>query len=255
MKTLNLEAWEYLKKIKERKWTIIHDKSQRRWGNLTTNISESFNNTLRGVRLMPIKAIINCTFEKTVEQYRKHNEIATNCNTSLPPRLWRLFQSRDLIGQQHVITEFDHQEARYRVLSRLQTNEGGGNVYTVEFNDKTCTCGKWQMLRFPCSHAIAVCRQRGVSPNTTVHQVYTTAVYQAQYNDHFYPLRHPDYWTDPGWKIRADPSRLTTKRGRRRTRRIHNEMDVRHPDEPVVRRCSICRQAGHNMNTCRNSQP
>ncbi|KAK1409081.1 hypothetical protein QVD17_35606 [Tagetes erecta] len=162
---------------------------------------------------MPIKAIINCTFEKTVEQYRKHNEIATNCNTSLPPRLGRLFQSRDLIGQQHVITEFDHQEARYRVLSRLQTNEGGVNVYTVEFNDKTCTCGKWQMLRFPCSHAIAVCRQRGVSTNTTMHQVYTTAVYQAQYNGHFYPLRHPDYWTDPGWKIRADPSRPLQQNG------------------------------------------
>ncbi|KAK1432207.1 hypothetical protein QVD17_09101 [Tagetes erecta] len=128
MKTLNLEAWEYLQKIKERKWTIVHDKSQRRWGNLVTNILESFNNTPREVRLMPMKAIINCTFEKIVEQYRKHNENATKCNTSLPLRLLRLFQSRDLIGQQYVITKFHHQEARYRVLSRLQTNEGGGNV-------------------------------------------------------------------------------------------------------------------------------
>ncbi|KAD3068429.1 hypothetical protein E3N88_36309 [Mikania micrantha] len=62
----NPEAWEYLKGIKESKWTLLKDKNHRRWGNMTTNISESFNNALGGIRLMPIKAIINCTFEKLV---------------------------------------------------------------------------------------------------------------------------------------------------------------------------------------------
>ncbi|XP_076888152.1 uncharacterized protein LOC143538478 [Bidens hawaiensis] len=48
MKRMNTNAWDYLKGIKEENWTLVKDKNHRRWENLTTNISERFNNVLGG---------------------------------------------------------------------------------------------------------------------------------------------------------------------------------------------------------------
>jgi len=68
MKGINKEAWWYLKSIDTGKWTIFKDEGNRRWGNLTTNISESWNGCLREARFLPITALINYIFEKDVAQ-------------------------------------------------------------------------------------------------------------------------------------------------------------------------------------------
>jgi transposase-like protein len=47
------------------KWCLSYDGGVR-WGTLTTNISESYNNVLKGVRHLPITALIQGTFTKTV---------------------------------------------------------------------------------------------------------------------------------------------------------------------------------------------
>ncbi|KAD5507599.1 hypothetical protein E3N88_15302 [Mikania micrantha] len=205
------EAWEYLKGIKESKWTLLKDKN--------------------------------------------HRQIAWNCYTRLPPCTWRWFEKRDVKSREHRIMEFDFRQGRYKVVSKIQTNSTGGNDYTVDYLDKKCTCGKWQMQRFPYSHAIAVCHNREDPPETIVHELYTTGAYKAQYDGQFFPLSHQDYWNDPGWRIKVDASKITTSRGRQRSRRIHNEMDVHHPDQPRVFRCGICKQVGHRRNACQSSHP
>ncbi|KAJ9565830.1 hypothetical protein OSB04_001796 [Centaurea solstitialis] len=249
IKEINIDAWEYLKEIGVSNWTLLHDKRNRRWGNLTTNIAESFNNVLRGARVLPIMALIDFTFNKAVQHFRKHMEIASNCPTALPPRMWEQFNKRDRYAQGHTITEFDYTNSVYRVVSRMQ------NDYTVNYGKRTCTCGKWQIHRFPCSHGIAVCRKRGEDPHTLVQKWYTTKAYKRQYKSDFMPLAHVDYWNDPGWRIKANASKLSPSMGRRRTRRIRNEMDVRDPNEPIIRRCGLCKQPGHNRTTCQNSHP
>ena len=67
-------------------------------------MSECFNNVLRAARLMPIKACIDYTINKDVSQCAKHAVIAANCNTALPPRMWKLFNERDLYGQEHKVS-------------------------------------------------------------------------------------------------------------------------------------------------------
>ncbi|KAG6486407.1 hypothetical protein ZIOFF_054977 [Zingiber officinale] len=183
IRALDPTAWQYLRDIGIRRWSLAYD-GNHRWGCLTTNTSESLNNVLRGARLLPIKACIDLSFHRTVQ----------------------LFQ-------------------RYK-----------------------------QMHRFPCSHAIAVCRHRGDNAIDLVDEVHTTKTYMTQYSGKFYPIHHKDYWTNPGWEIQADYSRLINHgRGRRRESRIQNEMDLRHPDEP--RRCGRCHQTGHNRRNCQNTHP
>ena len=242
IKGINLEAWQYLKQIDKSQWCLLYDED-RRWGFLTTNISESMNNALRGARQLPIRACIDLTFNRTVQLFRKHSENAMKCNTPLPSRMWRLFLKRETHAQSHNLSGFDNNEGVYRIVTKARINDTGGNTHTVRYLQHTCTCGKWQMERFPCSHALAVCRYRGDNPLSIVSSVYTTMTYQTQYSSDFAPLPHVDYWLDVNWKIEADYSKITSGQGRRRSNRIHNEMDMHHPDEP--RKCGLCHQTGH----------
>ena len=77
--------------------------------------------------------------------------------------------------------------------------------------------------------------------------------YREQYRFDFIPLSRVDYWSKSNWKIEADFSKLSVHRAQRRVNRFHNEMDIRHPDEP--RRCGLCHQHGHNRRNCPNSLP
>ncbi|KAL4566685.1 hypothetical protein LXL04_030806 [Taraxacum kok-saghyz] len=252
IKEINLEAWEYLKQIKRSQWCLLYD-NHHRWGFLTTNISESMNHALRGARQLPIRACIDLTFNRTVQLFRKHSDIAMNCNTPLPSRMWRLFGKRDIHAQSHNLSEFDYNEGVYRIVTKLQISETGGNTHTVQNFQHTCTCGKWQMERFPCSHALAVCRHRGDNPISIVNSVYYTDTYRKQYQYVFTPLPHVEYWLEADWVNEADYSKVASGRGRRRANRFRNEMDVRHPDEP--RRCGLCHQPGHSRRNCSNAQP
>ncbi|XP_042386598.1 uncharacterized protein LOC121978300 [Zingiber officinale] len=234
IRALDPAAWQYLRDIDIRRWSLAYD-GNHRWGCLTTNTSESLNNVLRGARLLPIK-------------------VAHHCNTALPPHHWSKFMEAERHAQGHHIDELNYTDGVYKIVTTRQLNGKGGHVHTVLYYEKDCTCGKWQMHRFPCSHAIAVCRHRGDNAIDLVDEVHTTKTYMAQYSGKFYPIHHKDYWTNQGWEIQADYSRLINhERGRRRESRIQNEMDLRHPDEP--RRCGRCHQTDHNRRNCQNTHP
>ncbi|GJZ82169.1 uncharacterized protein Tco_0647163 [Tanacetum coccineum] len=200
--------WRYLMQIDKSKWCIAFDDCVR-WDFQTTNASESFNNVLRGARLLPIKALINLTFNRTVNTFQKYSSVAQNRKTPLAPTPWRIFKKNDTHAQSHRLQEFDNR----KVMTRRQINGSGGNVHTVKYLERTCTCGKWQAYRFPCSHALAICRQRRDNPLHIVDNVYFTLTFRQQYSATFNPLPHIDYWINPRGSIQADPTKLVLRRG------------------------------------------
>lgn len=147
IKTINLEAWRYLEQIDKSQWCLLFD-DDRRWGCLTTNISKTMNNALRGARQLPIKACIDLTFNRTVQLFRKLSEIAMNCNTPLPSRMLRIFVKLDTHAQNHTLSEFEFNEGVYRIDTKLGINGSGGNTDIVRYYQQTCACGKWQMDEF-----------------------------------------------------------------------------------------------------------
>nr|KAJ0199828.1 hypothetical protein LSAT_V11C600325490 [Lactuca sativa] len=149
-----------------------------------------------GARQLPIRACIDLTLNRIVQLFRKHSVIAMNCIRPLPKCLWHLFLKRDTRAQSHVLFEFHYNECVYRIVTRSQINGTRGNTQTVNYFQHMCTCGKWQIESFPCSHALAVCRNRGDNPHSFVTNVYTTMTYRQQYNFGFVPLSHVDYWLD-----------------------------------------------------------
>nr|XP_027069017.1 uncharacterized protein LOC113694296 [Coffea arabica] len=237
-------AWTYLSNIEIEKWCLTHD-GEHRWGILTTNISESYTNVLREARHLPIRACIDLTFHRTVELFKTRREEARHCRNPFPPKIWRKFKNSDQKAGCHRVVEFDGSSGVYKVVTGRRVDGKGGNTQTVKYFENTCSCGKWQCYRLPCSHVLAVCRHRRDNPGALVDPQFTKRRWAVQYSGKFNPLPHRDTWLQPDWELQADRSKYVARRaGRIRARRIRNEMDERDLEE--LRRCTNCHQSGHN---------
>lgn len=65
-------ALTWLSKIDPTKWTLAHDYEGRRYGIATTNMVEGFNGSIRKARFLPVTAMMEYLFYKTVKIVNTH---------------------------------------------------------------------------------------------------------------------------------------------------------------------------------------
>ncbi|KAL0345366.1 UNVERIFIED_CONTAM: hypothetical protein Sradi_4367900 [Sesamum radiatum] len=68
IKGQKLEEFAFLDQINKEKWTASHDGGWR-CGILTTNMSECINGVLKGVRRLPVTAIVKITLQRTAHYF------------------------------------------------------------------------------------------------------------------------------------------------------------------------------------------
>ena len=64
-------TWNFEEK---QKWSRAYDEGGWRYGDMTSNMVECFNNVLRGARPFPVTAILECTFFKLNEYFLMHSK-------------------------------------------------------------------------------------------------------------------------------------------------------------------------------------
>lgn len=178
------DAKRYLQNIDSEKWTLFDDGGHR-WGITTTNVSESFNNVFRGARRLPIRALAEATLEKTVAVFQRDWKRLAECHTALAPKYAALFEKYRVHARTHRVNCYSMTELWYKVYTE------SNNQHMVGYRRTECTCGKWQTLRFPCSHAIAVAYERG-NVFTLVRKLVFTKVMQLMWTCTFRRRRSHD---------------------------------------------------------------
>ncbi|CAI9113122.1 OLC1v1013664C1 [Oldenlandia corymbosa var. corymbosa] len=103
-------AWKYLRGIGRSNWARLKT-DFRYWGIATTNISESYNNALKGIWFLPIRSLIDATFRKTVKFYKEEQLSARNCMTPIPPELWKKYEKMNDKAVSFEATPFDGDDA------------------------------------------------------------------------------------------------------------------------------------------------
>ncbi|GFS46235.1 hypothetical protein Acr_00g0100950 [Actinidia rufa] len=150
------------------KWTLAHDGGYR-WGVITPNDSECYNNVLRGARDLPITSCVEVTFYRLVlEEYQAQSmgHHVTICN-------WAS-------GSTEVVT------------SAAGTKEN--HKHAVYLNPPSCDYGKWMIYHYPCSHMLTVCAKSGKQPWHLIDPKYSMDVYTHVYDTSFEPMVHEHYW-------------------------------------------------------------
>ncbi|XP_030939772.1 uncharacterized protein LOC115990347 [Quercus lobata] len=251
------------------KWTQSHD-GGRRYGAMTTNISECFNGVLKGARGLPIAAMVEFTYFKLVAYFHdRHKQITSDLSRG---KVWsdyamEIYSKNEQKIAGHTLRNYNHAEGIYQVVTPYNDHRAGGGNHShdVRVFDRTCGCGKWQNLKIPCSHAIKVLKSLHLDAPSYIDPCYSLNNAILTYSHNFVVPKSESLWTDvrgPRWV--PDP-RLLRAKGRPTMSRIRNEMDgVRRErgsrrEDPELReiqprqRCGVCHQEGHNRRCCPNS--
>ncbi|KAL0381684.1 UNVERIFIED_CONTAM: hypothetical protein Sangu_0232700 [Sesamum angustifolium] len=124
IRELNEEAYNWLGMIDKTQWTLSHD-SGWRTGILTTNMSECVNGVLKGARRLPIVAIVQITFHRSVRYFL---ERTTRCHRMLNANQeWADFA--------------------FRIFEARQA-EAGSHTYVVKLKHKTCSVASGEHMEF-----------------------------------------------------------------------------------------------------------
>ena len=129
-------------------------------------------------------------------------------------------------GIRHYVRPFNQQNGVYQVctMHNPHRSDGGDHSHEVRLLENTCTCGKWEIYKIPCSHVIAVCIREHVNAMRYIDPCYTLQQRLATYSHDFCVPKDKSLWQEvANPKLYPDPEMLQDK-GQPMSIRIRNEM-------------------------------
>ncbi|XP_050224467.2 uncharacterized protein LOC126674126 [Mercurialis annua] len=249
------EGYAYLDRLDVTKWSMSGDTSGMRHGVMTTNYAESVNAMLKNIRGLPITAMLEAIFNKVNSVFIKHvNDYKMWLASGFmwTPVCAHRMETWENKSRTHTASQFNVAQKVFNVLTQLDNvRQKGGNTQQVRLLDGTCTCGKFQQWKIPCSHAIAACNQYGEN-----YRDYISWYYKCEYgilawsSVSFEPLWNRKRWIN-STEIPFVPNRQwMRKKGRPVESRRRNEMDQTFRDRRNSNYCRRCLTYGHNLSSC-----
>ncbi|CAK8564722.1 unnamed protein product [Lathyrus sativus] len=151
----------------------------------------------------------------------------------------------------HQVRIFDYRNNVFSVQETMDHGEGKPmGHYKVDLLNGWCDCGKFQAFRVPCSHVTDACSNVRHDAYTLLSDVYRVTNLFGVYSASFPVMPCDEYWpVYEGDQICHNPRMRRNKKGRPVSTRITTEMDN---FDKLERKCSMCRQTGHNRTRCPN---
>ncbi|KAL5193314.1 hypothetical protein HKD37_20G055554 [Glycine soja] len=244
----------WIDRISKEKWTMAYDREGRRYGHMTTNLSECINKVLKDCRNIPITALVKSTYsrcrkyfvERGRQAQRQLNEGQVYCS-----KLVKELRKNQEQACTHIVRVYDIHSTRFEVEESFNPiTQRGGQKWAVNLNGRHCQCGRYSALHYPCSHIIAACGYVSMNYYQYIDVVYTNEHILKAYSAQWWPLGNEAAIppSDDAWTLIPDPTIVRAK-GRPKSTRIRNEMDWVEPSEHRTK-CSRCGAEGHNRRRC-----
>lgn len=152
-----------------------------------------------------------------------------------------------------ILTQYEAEANHYEVL-RVSENcfevidHQTGRQRIVDFNRQSCTCGEYDVARFPCLHVFLAISSAGLMRTEVIPRMYLISSLKTLYGGRITPI---DVETVESDKV-TTPIPQPKSRGRpRKIQQIQQFGDVK--QEKLA--CSICGVKGHNKRTCKRVLP
>ena len=237
IKALNHEAGKYVESIDPTKWARAFF-DQRRYGHVTSNISESMNWWLEDARHMDPVGLFGEYVRKMNSLFeRRRQKYAAMTLQALPKRVEMLLN--ESIDQSRKLRVFKHSQTIFEVqrITAVQMNR------VVDLGSMTCSCGFLKEFGVPCRHMCAAIMSLRQHPQTFVIPERRMECVKAIYDHATIPVDDSTF-EDDGLKAPLK----TKKRGRPKKNRIPSPCEK--PPRKKVK-CGRCHGVGHNSRTCK----
>ncbi|KAH7834878.1 hypothetical protein Vadar_020569 [Vaccinium darrowii] len=228
----------FLENLPVKHWSTVHF-SGCRYGEMYSNVAESFNSWIKDERYLPVRNLVDAIRVKIMDMIVQRRKISSAWVGKICPKMDEKLHDA-------------YQESRTWAV--LPSGNGEFEVHSeptvsIDIVRRTCSCQKWQQDGFPCCHAVGVITSAGEDINSYVDPYYYTETYRASYSHSIHPI--PTLWM-PWQPTNEDiilPPLSKKPPGRPKSRRIPSR------GEKVSQiRCGRCHELGnHNRSTCKEA--
>ncbi|WVZ74436.1 LOW QUALITY PROTEIN: hypothetical protein U9M48_022615 [Paspalum notatum var. saurae] len=211
---------------------------------VTNNIAETFNSWVRNEKSQGVIQLMDRIRQMIMQKMDMRRRLATKLTDKILPHIIKELHgmSRNL---QYVIHKGHDNTAEIQGTTQsLKTWR-----HSVDLDNRTCTCNKWQITGLPCTHALSFINSlRNRSVEDYVDDYYSVAKFKKVYEGVVMPMTDRTQWprVDMGFKLW--PPLLKRSAGRPRTRRIMGVEEGGKIKKQM--KCKRCGQFGHMMKTC-----
>ncbi|QHN88980.1 uncharacterized protein [Arachis hypogaea] len=170
----NVAITNWLEEMPLSQWAQHADEG-RRFGHMTTNISECINAVMKDFRNFPITALVKSSYFRLGELFARKG-----CEALAQLQVGAEF-SQTLIkaiefNSKHVNTmnfyQFDRSRTNFTIEELAAVSGSRRQNYQVLLDEEKCDCGYFQALHIPCRHVLAACSHARPDWKQFVHPVY-----------------------------------------------------------------------------------
>ncbi|KAL4583549.1 hypothetical protein LXL04_008127 [Taraxacum kok-saghyz] len=243
LKTIDVEAYEYLMARNPSSWCRAYFNQDRVCEAFENGISESFNAMIMDARKSPLLTMLEMIRLSVMERVSTMHKVQETWDG---PICRAIIKKLDKFGKD------------YRLWSIYSS--GGGvfetrsahACYRVDLGGWYCTCRLWELSGVPCVHAIAAMYFDQQNPEDFINPVFSIEKFKSSYDTFLQPMNGINLWhTTPYEKPLPPISRRMPGRPTVNRKRHASENDNRRPGKRTVR-CKNCQQFGHNKKSCKN---
>ncbi|XP_019157250.1 PREDICTED: uncharacterized protein LOC109153833 [Ipomoea nil] len=169
-------AYNYLAELDEETWRLCHDGGHR-YDIMTTNLSGSFNNSIKSCRILPVTAIARITFHKLRTMFadrRTVGEMMHQQQMFFTPKIYEDLVAKENESKNASIERYNDTLGIYSIaLISGYMAHSLHHHFHANLAERTCNCGKWNVDGIPCAHVIAACNFRREAFYQFIPQVYS----------------------------------------------------------------------------------
>jgi len=129
-----------------------------------------------------------------------------------------------------------------------------GEQFVVNIDKRECTCRKWSVSGIPCCHALCVIKFLNINAEDFIPDCFKKCTYEQTYASIVYPINGEQVWEVTSY-LDVMPPKKRILSGRPKKKRRLEPWELKKDDTQMSnggfrKRCSVCRQLGHNRKYC-----
>ncbi|KAL5147339.1 hypothetical protein HKD37_06G017039 [Glycine soja] len=174
----------WIHRISKEKWTMAYDREGRRYGHMTTNLSECINKVLKDCRNIPITTLVKSTYSRCRKYF-----VERGCQAQRQLNEGQNLRKNQEQACLHIVRVYDIHSTRFEVEETFNPiTQRGRQKWAVNLNGHYCQCGRYSTLHYPCSHIIAACGYMSMNYYQYIDVVYTNEHILKAYSAQWWPL-------------------------------------------------------------------
>ncbi|CAH8279009.1 unnamed protein product [Arabidopsis lyrata] len=190
------EARKWLEKMPLRRWALAYDDGGIRFGIMTANKIFTTYGFINKALHFPITTCILLIFDDLAKLFKSRHGYPTeslNGRDLFAKHVMKNLEEYKVASQTHDVLPLDQTGERCQVTEMMQV---GKKRFVVNFSNRVCMCGIWQLCKYPCSHVLAACRRMNSDHLQYVDDCYNTESSLRVYAADFNPLPSVSDWPE-----------------------------------------------------------